>query len=166
LKMELRMRAGILTVSDKGSRGEREDRSGPAIREMLEAAGAEIVRTAIVADEQDEIRAVLVAWSEEGLDLVLTTGGTGLSPRDWTPEATRSVLHRETPGISEAIRATGLGKTPTAMLSRAVSGIRKSTLIINLPGSERSVRESLAAVIGVLPHAVETLRGDAGECAR
>ena len=164
--MGAKIRAGVLTVSDKGSRGEREDRSGPAIREMLEAAGVEIVRTEIVPDERDEIRAALVAWSDEGLDLVLTTGGTGFSPRDWTPEATKGVLDRETPGISEAIRAAGLSKTPTAMLSRAVSGIRKSTLIINLPGSERSVRESLAAVIGVLPHAVETLRGDSGDCAR
>ena len=164
--MGAKIRAGVLTVSDKGSRGEREDKSGPAIREMLEAAGAEIVRTALVPDERDEIRAALIAWSDEGLDLVLTTGGTGFSPRDWTPEATKGVLDRETPGISEAIRAAGLSKTPTAMLSRAVSGIRKSTLIINLPGSERSVRESLAAVIGVLPHAVETLRGDSGDCAR
>jgi len=164
--MGAKIRAGVLTVSDKGSRGEREDKSGPAIRELLEAAGVEIVRTEIVPDERDEIRAALVAWSDDGLDLVLTTGGTGFSPRDWTPEATKGVLDRETPGISEAIRAAGLSKTPTAMLSRAVSGIRKSTLIINLPGSERSVRESLAAVIGVLPHAVETLRGDSGDCAR
>jgi len=164
--MELKIRAGILTVSDKASRGEREDRSGPALRELIEAAGAEAVRTAIVPDDQEEIRAVLMAWSNEGLDLVLTTGGTGLSPRDWTPEATKSVLDRETPGISEAIRAAGLGKTRTAMLSRAVSGIRKSTLIINFPGSERSVREGLAAVIDVLPHAVEVLRGAAGDCAK
>jgi molybdenum cofactor synthesis domain-containing protein len=164
--MELKIKAGILTVSDKASRGEREDRSGPALRERLEAAGADVVRTAIVPDEQDEIRAVLMAWSDEGLDLVLTTGGTGLSPRDWTPEATRTVLDRETPGISEAIRAGGLGKTRTAMLSRAVSGIRRSTLIINLPGSEKSVREGLAAVIDVLPHAVEVLRGAAGDCAK
>lgn len=164
--MNTKMRAGILTVSDKGSRGEREDRSGPAIREMLETAGAEIVRTAIVADEPDEIGAVLSAWSDEGLDVVLTTGGTGFSPRDRTPEATKAVLDRETPGISEAIRAAGMKSTPMAMLSRAVSGIRKRTLIINLPGSEKSVRESLAAVIGVLPHGVEILRGTAAECAK
>ncbi len=164
--MEPKIKAGILTVSDKASRGEREDRSGPALRELIEASGAEVVRTAIVPDEQDEIRAVLLAWSDEGLDLVLTTGGTGLSPRDWTPEATQSVLDRETPGISEAIRAVGLVKTRTAMLSRAVSGIRRSTLIINLPGSEKSVREGLAAVIDVLPHAVEVLRGAAGDCAK
>ncbi len=164
--MEPKIKAGILTVSDKASRGEREDRSGPALRELLEAAGAEVVRTAIVPDEQEEIRAVLLAWSDEGLDLVLTTGGTGLSPRDWTPEATKSVIDRETPGISESIRAAGMGKTRTAMLSRAVSGIRRSTLIINLPGSERSVREGLAALIDVLPHAVEVLRGDAGDCAK
>jgi molybdopterin adenylyltransferase len=164
--MNPKMRAGILTVSDKASRGERVDTSGPALLEMLESAGVEIVRTALVPDDQDEIRAVLTAWSEEGLDLVLTTGGTGFSPRDWTPEATRAVLDRETPGISEAIRAAGLAKTRTAMLSRAVSGIRKSTLIVNLPGSEKSVREGLAAVIDVLPHAVEILRGSAGDCAK
>jgi molybdenum cofactor synthesis domain-containing protein len=166
MRMNTRMRVGILTVSDKGSRGEREDRSGPAIREMLETAGAEIVRTAIVPDEPDKIGAVLSAWSDEGLDLVLTTGGTGFSPRDRTPEATRAVLDRETPGISEAIRAAGMKSTPMAMLSRAVSGIRKRTLIINLPGSEKSVRESLAAVIGVLPHGVEILRGATGDCAK
>ena len=158
-----KMRAGILTVSDKGARGERVDTSGPAIREMLEAAGAEVVRTLLVPDEPEEIRAVLIAWSDEGLDLVLTTGGTGFSPRDRTPEATKSVLERETPGISEAIRAAGRLKTPKAMLSRAAAGIRGGTLIINLPGSERSVRESLAAVIEVLPHGIEILKGTASE---
>ncbi len=164
--MEPRIRAGVLTVSDKASRGERKDRSGPALVEMLAATGAEVVRTAIVPDDREEIGAVLTAWADEGLDLVLTTGGTGFSPRDWTPEATKAVLDRETPGISEAIRSAGLTKTPTAMLSRAVSGIRKATLIINLPGSERSVREGLAAVLDVLPHAVEVLRGAASECAK
>jgi molybdopterin adenylyltransferase len=157
------MRTGILTVSDKGTRGERVDTSGPAIREMLEAAGAEVVRTLIVPDEPEEIRAVLIAWSDEGLDLVLTTGGTGFSPRDQTPEATRSVIEREAPGIAEAMRAAGMLKTPKAMLSRAVAGIRGKTLIINLPGSERSVRESLGAVIGVLPHGIEILQGTASE---
>jgi molybdenum cofactor synthesis domain-containing protein len=98
------MKVGILTVSDKGARGEREDRSGPAIREIMEAAGAEVVRARIVPDEQEAIRAALIEWSEEGLDLILTTGGTGFSPRDWTPEATKAVLEREAPGISEAIR--------------------------------------------------------------
>jgi len=160
------MKVGILTVSDKGARGEREDRSGPAIREMMEAAGGEVVRSRIVPDEPDEIRAALLAWTEEGLDLILTTGGTGFSPRDRTPEATRAVIERETPGISEAMRLAGMKKTPTAMLSRAVAGIRKSTLIINLPGSEKAVREGLEAVLPALPHGIEILKGTAGECGK
>jgi len=160
------MKIGILTVSDKGARGEREDRSGPAIREMMEAAGAEIVRAKIVPDEQDEIRAALIQWSDEGLDLILTTGGTGFSPRDWTPEATKAVIDRETPGIPEAMRRAGAEKIPTAMLSRAAAGIRKSTLIVNLPGSEKAVRESLEAILPALPHGVEILKGAASECAR
>jgi molybdenum cofactor synthesis domain-containing protein len=160
------MKVGILTVSDKGARGEREDRSGPAIREMMEAAGGEVVRAKIVPDEQDEIRAALVEWSDEGLDLILTTGGTGFSPRDRTPEATKAVIERETPGIPEAMRRAGSEKTPTAMLSRAAAGIRKSTLIVNLPGSERAVRESLAAILPALSHGVEILKGTASECAR
>lgn len=160
------MKVGILTVSDKGARGEREDRSGPAIREMMEGAGAEIVRAKIVPDEQDEIRAALIQWSDEGLDLILTTGGTGFSPRDWTPEATKAVIERETPGIAEAMRRAGSEKTPTAMLSRAAAGIRKSTLIVNLPGSERAVRECLEAILPALPHGVEILKGAASECAR
>ena len=160
------MKVGILTVSDKGARGEREDRSGPAIREMIEAAGGEVARTKIVPDEQDEIRAALIAWSDEGLDLILTTGGTGFSPRDWTPEATKSVIERETPGLPEAMRRAGAEKTPTAMLSRAAAGIRGSTLIVNLPGSEKAVRESLAAILPALPHGVDILKGAAAECGR
>jgi molybdenum cofactor synthesis domain-containing protein len=160
------MKVGILTVSDKGARGEREDRSGPAIREMMEAAGGEIVRSKIVADEQDEIRAALIDWSDEGLDLILTTGGTGFSPRDWTPEATKAVIEREAPGIAEAMRRAGMQKTPTAMLSRAAAGIRKRTLIVNLPGSEKAVRESLEAILPALPHGVEILKGTASECAK
>ncbi|MCX6570788.1 MAG: MogA/MoaB family molybdenum cofactor biosynthesis protein [Candidatus Aminicenantes bacterium] len=160
------MKVGILTVSDKGARGEREDRSGPAIREMMEAAGGEIVRAKIVADEQDEIRAALIQWSDEGLDLILTTGGTGFSPRDWTPEATKAVIDRETPGIPEVMRRAGMEKTPTAMLSRAAAGIRKRTLIVNLPGSEKAVRESLAAILPALPHGVDILTGTASECAK
>jgi molybdopterin adenylyltransferase len=160
------MKVGILTVSDKGARGEREDRSGPAIREMMEAAGGEIVRARIVADEQADIRAALIEWSDEGLDLILTTGGTGFSPRDWTPEATKAVIERETPGIAEAMRRAGQEKTPTAMLSRAAAGIRKRTLIVNLPGSEKAVRESLEAILPALPHGVEILKGTASECAK
>jgi molybdenum cofactor synthesis domain-containing protein len=160
------MKVGILTVSDKGARGEREDRSGPAIREMMEAAGGEIVRTRIVPDEQDEIRAALIDWSDEGLDLILTTGGTGFSPRDWTPEATKAVIDRETPGIPEAMRRAGMEKTPMAMLSRATAGIRKRTLIVNLPGSEKAVHECLEAILPALPHGVEILKGTASECAK
>jgi molybdopterin adenylyltransferase len=160
------MTVGILTVSDKGAKGEREDRSGPAIRELVEAAGFEVTRTRIVPDEQADIRAALMAWSDEGLDLVLTTGGTGFSPRDWTPEATRGVLEREAPGLAEAMRRAGAEKTPTAVLSRAVAGLRKTTLIVNLPGSERSVRESLGAILPVLPHAIGVLKGTDTECGR
>ncbi len=160
------MKVGILTVSDKGARGEREDRSGPAIREIMKAAGAQIVRAKIVPDEPDEIRAALVQWSDEGLDLILTTGGTGFSSRDQTPEATKAVIERETPGIPEAMRRAGMEKTPTAMLSRAVAGIRKATLIVNLPGSEKAVRESLEAVLPAIPHGVEVLKGTASECGK
>lgn len=158
------MKVGILTISDKGARGERIDTSGPALAEMVTRMGGETVRTRIVPDETDRIAATLVAWSDEGLDLILTTGGTGFSPRDVTPEATRSVLERETPGISEVIRQAGLAKTRTAALSRAVSGIRKLTLIINLPGSERGARESLEAVLDILPHGLAMLKGTGGEC--
>jgi molybdopterin adenylyltransferase len=160
------MKIGILTVSDKGARGEREDRSGPAIREIMEAAGGEVVRAEVVPDEQDGIRAVLVRWSDEGLDLILTTGGTGFSPRDWTPEATRAIIDREAPGLPEAMRRAGLERTPTAMLSRAAAGIRKRTLIINLPGSERAVREGLAAILPALPHGIEVLKGTVTDCGR
>lgn len=160
------MKVGILTVSDKGARGEREDRSGPAVREMVEAAGGEVVRTGLVPDEPDRIREALVAWSDEGLDLVLTTGGTGFGPRDVTPEATRAVIEREAPGLAEAMRRAGAERTPTAILSRAVAGIRKSTLIVNLPGSERGARESLGAVLPALGHGVEILRGRAAECGK
>jgi molybdopterin adenylyltransferase len=159
------MKVGILTVSDKGARGERQDRSGPAVREMIEAAGGEVVRTMIVPDEPGEIRAALIAWAEEGLDLVLTTGGTGFSPRDRTPEATKEVIEREAPGLPEAMRRAGAARTPTAMLSRAVAGIRGSTLILNLPGSERGARESLDAVLPALAHGLDILKGTAADCA-
>ncbi len=158
------IKAGILTVSDKGSRGEREDQSGRAIREILGRIRAEAVQYRIVPDEPKLIKKALIQWSDQGLDLILTTGGTGFSPRDFTPEATKAVIERETPGISEAIRISGFQKTPRAMLSRAVSGIRKSTLIINLPGSERGVRESLEAILEIIPHGIEILKGTDSEC--
>ncbi len=154
------MRVGILTVSDAGSRGERVDTSGAAIREMLVGIGGEVGSYAIVPDERDVIAATLRAWCAGGtLDLVLTTGGTGLAERDVTPEATLDVADRVAPGIAEAMRAAGMRHTSKAMLSRSVAVVRGHVLIVNLPGSEKSVRESLGAVLDVLPHAVELLRG-------
>lgn len=154
------MRVAILTVSDRGSRGERADTSGDAIGEMIAGAGGEVVRREIIADERDGIAAALRAWCDGGgIDLVLTTGGTGLAARDVTPEATLEVADRLAPGIAEAMRAEGLRHTPKAMLSRGVAAVRGDVLIVNLPGSEKGVRESLGAVLEVLPHAVELLRG-------
>jgi len=154
------MRVRILTVSDAGSRGERADTSGPALSEMIVGAGGEVTHTAIVPDNLDDIAETLRAWTEAGVDLILTTGGTGLSARDITPEATLEVADRLAPGIAEAMRAAGLQRTPMAMLSRGVAAVRASTLIINLPGSEKGARDNLAAVLDVLPHAVQLLRGD------
>jgi molybdopterin adenylyltransferase len=155
------MRIGILTISDKGSRGERADTSGAAIREMMVGIGGEIARAAVVPDERDQIAETLRSWCDGGgIDVLLTTGGTGLAARDVTPEATLDVAERLAPGIAEAMRAAGVRSTPMAMLSRAVAVVRGSTLIVNLPGSERGVREGLGAVIDVLPHAVELLRGN------
>lgn len=154
---------GILTISDKGSRGEREDISGAAIREMVTTMDAEVDKYDIVPDERELISLKLMEWCSEGLDLVVTTGGTGLGPRDVTPEATRDIIDREAPGMAEAMRAKSLQFTPMAMLSRAVVGARGRTLIVNLPGSPKGVRESLAVLLPVLPHALDILRGDVGE---
>jgi len=155
------MRVGILTISDRSSRGERADVSGPRLVQRAEEQGWEVVQTGIVSDDMDAIRAALLAWSDSGeVDLILTTGGTGFAPRDMAPEATRSVLERETPGLTEAMRAASLRITPHAMLSRAAAGIRGVTLIVNLPGSPRAADENLAVIIPVLPHAVDLLRGD------
>ena len=154
------IRAAILTVSDSGSRGERDDTSGAAVRELLEGIGADVVRQEVVPDEGDRISAILIDWCDRGgIDLALTTGGTGLAMRDVTPEATLRVAERAAPGIAEAMRAEGMRHTPKAMLSRSVAVVRGHTLIINLPGSEKGVRESLEAVLEVLPHAVELLQG-------
>lgn len=158
---------GILTISDKGSRGEREDLSGAVIRELVSRVGGEIRQYEVVPDEKEAIAERLKKWADIlRLDLVLTTGGTGLTPRDVTPEATREVIERLAPGFSEAMRQEGLKKTPLSMLSRGISGVRARTLIINLPGSPRAVRESLEVILPTLPHAIETLRGEAAECAR
>ena len=158
------MNVGVLTLSDKGARGEREDTSGAAIRELLAPLGATIRRYEILPDNLEEIAALLSEWCDRGdLDLIVTTGGTGLSPRDVTPEATLRVVERLAPGLAELMRAEGLRHTPMAALSRAVAGVRGRTLIVNLPGSEKSVRESLSVLLPILPHAVETLRGAAGD---
>ena len=157
---------GVLTVSDKGSRGEREDESGKAIQETLAPLDAHVVKYEIVPDEKEIISARLAEWADSAeVDLIVTTGGTGLSPRDVTPEATLGVIDRLVPGFAEVMRAESLKKTPQAMLSRAVAGTRKGSLIINLPGSPKAVRECLEAIILALPHAIETLKGEATECA-
>lgn len=157
-------RVGVLTVSDKGSVGEREDLSGPAIREVMERAGGTVVQVLVIPDERDVIAQTLADWCDSrGLDLVLTTGGTGLAARDVTPEATLSILEKQAPGIAEALRGESMRVTPMAMLSRGVAGTRGMTLIVNLPGSPKAVRECLAVLVPVLPHAIETLRGPVEE---
>ncbi len=162
--MSVPFRVGVLTISDKGSRGERIDTSGAAIREIVAALGGAVDRSAILPDERPLISAKLREWADgHTLDLILTTGGTGLATRDVTPEATADVLERQAPGLGELMRAEGLRHTPMAALSRAVAGTRARTLIVNLPGSEKGVRESLGALLPVLPHAIETLRDQAGD---
>lgn len=161
------MKAGVLTVSDRSARGEREDLSGRRLTELLAAAGFTVSRYRVVPDEYEEILTVLIDWTDrEGLDLILTTGGTGLSPRDVTPEATRAAVEREVPGIAEALRLKGLAHTPYAMLSRGVAGIRKRTLIVNLPGSPRAVEEAWEVLEPVLGHALEKIKGSEAECGR
>ena len=154
------MRVGIVTVSDRSARGERPDDSGPLIQEFAEGRlAAQVASIAVVPDELALIRDTLAAWSDQGqLDIIFTTGGTGFAPRDVTPEATRAVIERDAPGLAEAMRAASLLVTPHAMLSRAVCGIRGRTLIINLPGSPKAVRENLATLAPALPHAVQLLQ--------
>ena len=160
------IRAAILILSDKAFRGEREDKSGPALKEILEAH-AEVVSVAVLPDEKGQIADYLRNTCDSGVvDVLFTSGGTGLAPRDVTPEATLSVIERIVPGIPEAIRAYSMQKTNRAMLSRGAAGVRGRTLIINLPGSPRAVAECMEVVLPVLAHAVETLRGDTYECAR
>ncbi|MGB4221430.1 MAG: MogA/MoaB family molybdenum cofactor biosynthesis protein [Smithellaceae bacterium] len=159
-------RAGIITVSDKGSQGQREDLSGPAIAQVLAGAGFTVSITIIVPDDIGQIANALIEMSDrERLDLILTTGGTGLSPRDLTPEATLKVLDKEIPGMAEAMRYSGMMVTPHAMLSRAVAGVRGRSLIINLPGSPKGATENLAAVVPALAHAIGKIKGDQSDCA-
>ena len=158
-------KAGILTISDKGWRGERQDRSGEVIRGILSQIDAQIVNYDIVPDEKNLIAEKLIQWADkDGIDVIITTGGTGLSPRDVTPEATLSVVDKVVPGFAEAMRLASLKKTPMAVLSRAVAGTRGGCLIINLPGSPKAVRECLETILPALPHAVETLKGRVSEC--
>ena len=157
-------RAAILTVSDKGSRGERVDTAGPAVAALLRDAGHEVVDTAIVPDVRAAIGARLRTWADSrAADVVLTTGGTGLSPRDVTPEATLDVAERLVPGLAELMREEGRKTTHLSSLSRSVAVTRGRTLIVNLPGSEKGAVESLQAILELLPHAVELLKGEAGE---
>src|SRR5450830_1117167 len=157
-------RYAVLTISDKGSRGEREDRSGVVIQEFVAQLGGELSAYQIVPDEKEQIQGRIVEWCDSlEVDVVLTTGGTGLAPRDVTPTATLEVMDYEVPGIPEAMRAGSLKKTPNAMLSRMVAGVRGHTLVVNLPGSPRAVQECLDAIRAALPHAVETLRGEVGD---
>lgn len=150
--------AAVITISDKGARGERVDTSGPALCAMLQTAGYDVIHTCIIPDERDQIKAELMRCADElGIALVLTTGGTGFSPRDITPEATLDVVERRTPGITETMRAESLRITPKGCLSRSEAGIRKKTLIVNLPGSEKASKENLAAVLGALDHGLDML---------
>lgn len=154
----------IITLSDKGSKGEREDKSGIVIKEMIKNIGI-VKYYDILPDEKDLIKQKLLDYINR-VDLILTTGGTGLSPRDVTPEATLEVIEKEIPGIAEAMRMEGLKKTKRAMLSRAVAGVRGQTLIINLPGSPIAVKENLEVILDVIPHAIEKIKGGQEECGR
>jgi len=161
------IKVGIITISDKGSRGEREDLSGKVIEEIVKKINGEVKYYQIIPDEKDIIREELIkAVDKLHLDLILTTGGTGLAKRDVTPDATLEVIEKEVPGISEIIRSESFKKTNRAMLSRGMAGIRKESLIINLPGSPKGVRESLEIILEALPHGIEILKGQATECGR
>jgi molybdopterin adenylyltransferase len=158
--------AGVITISDRGFRGDREDLSGREIITLLKDIGVIIAHTKIIPDEQGEIRDTLIDCADrKNLALIITTGGTGVGPRDVTPDATREIIDKEVPGMAEAMRRASAAKTPHAMISRAVVGIRGTSLIVNLPGSPRAVRENLAVILPALKHAVEKIRGDDSECA-
>jgi molybdopterin adenylyltransferase len=161
------IKVGILTISDKGSRGEREDLSGKIIKDIIAKIGGEVKCYKIIPDEKEMIKKELIKTVDKlHLDLILTTGGTGLAKRDVTPDATLEVIEKEVSGISEIIRSESFKKTNRAILSRAVTGIRKESLIINLPGSPKGVRESLEIILEALPHGIEILKGQTTECGR
>jgi molybdopterin adenylyltransferase len=160
------IQAGVITVSDKGSAGQRKDLSGPEAERILKTIGIEVTRHTVVPDEIDQIRHSLIDFSDHlKLDLIVTTGGTGVSPRDMTPDATLGVIDKEVPGMAEAMRWESYKITPHALISRAVVGIRGQTLIVNLPGSPKGVRENLTVLLPALPHAIEKIKGDERECA-
>jgi len=158
--------AAVVTVSDKGAAGEREDTSGVVVAEILESRGIQVARREIVPDEANLLSELMVSLCDQAIDLIVTTGGTGVSPRDVTPEATLAVIDREIPGMAEAMRAESLKVTAHAMLSRAVCGLRGRALIINLPGSPKGARENLEVVMPAVPHALEVVAGRASECAQ
>ena len=160
------IKVGIITASDKGSKGEREDRSGEVIKEMVTAKGWQVIDYVILPDEREQLSQKMKTWCDTGhVDLILTTGGTGFSKRDCTPEATLDIIEKQVPGIPEAMRYHSLQITPRAMLSRSVAGIRQDTLIVNLPGSPKAVRENLESILGSLEHGIGILKGSASECA-
>ena len=164
--MEYDLRAGVLTLSDKASTGQREDKSGTLAAAMLEAEGFSVVKQEIVPDDAARIVDTLRRWvDQDGLPLIVTSGGTGLSPTDVTPQAMREIIDYEVPGIAEAMRAASLEKTPHAMLSRAMAGVRKRSLIINLPGSPGGVQDNLSVTLPALKHALAKLQGDPTDCA-
>ena len=159
--------AAVLTASDRGARGEREDKSGKVIEEIVQRLGGEVLEYAMVPDDLESIREKLIYFADQlKAEVILTTGGTGLSPRDNTPEATLSVVEKLVPGLAEVMRSESLKKTPHAMLSRAVCGVRGNSLIINLPGSPKAVRECLEFIEPALPHAIELMKGRVSDCAR
>jgi molybdenum cofactor synthesis domain-containing protein len=158
------IKVSILTLSDKGSKGERDDTSGPAIEKIIKKINATIVSYEVIPDNKSNIKRKLISLCKKA-DLILTTGGTGVSPRDVTPDATREVIDYEIPGMAEAMRAEGMKKTPFAMISRAVTGVKGKTLIINLPGSPQAVKENLSVLLPVLSHTIEKLQGSTEDCA-
>jgi molybdenum cofactor synthesis domain-containing protein len=161
------IRAGVLTVSDKGSRGEREDTAGPLVAKILADAGYNVEKRGVVPDDRDRIAECLIAWVDsEDIKLVVTTGGTGVSPSDVTPDAMLKVISYQIPGMAEAMRAESLKKTPHAMLSRAMAGVRGRSLIINLPGSPAGAKENLAVIVPALSHALAKIAGDPSDCAQ